>query len=90
MKPGPLRARQEIVAPQHRNHQHVGLADPLLERGAVTHLEALDGGRERQEALTQPIGNMRKANASAKRCNASCWASIPRPERPCLAVETRM
>ena len=58
----PLRARQEIVAPEARDHQHVGLADPLLERGAVAHLEALDAGRERQEALAQPIGNMRKAN----------------------------
>ena len=58
----PLRARQEIVAPEPRDHQHVGLADPLLERGAVAHLEALDAGRERQEALAQPIGNMRKTD----------------------------
>jgi hypothetical protein len=57
-----LRARQEVVAPEPRDHQHVGLADPLLERGAVAHLEALDAGRERQEALAQPIGNMRKTD----------------------------
>ena len=58
----PLRARQEVVAPEPRDHQHVGLADPLLEGGAVAHLEALDAGRERQEALAQPIGNMRKTD----------------------------
>jgi hypothetical protein len=58
----PLRARQEVVAPEPRDHQHVRLADPLLERGAVADLEALDAGRELQEALAQPIANMRKAN----------------------------
>jgi hypothetical protein len=58
----PLRARQKIVTPEPRDHQHVGLADPLLERGGVAHLEALDAGRERQEALAQPIGNMRKTD----------------------------
>src|SRR5436190_8283226 len=58
----PLGARQEIVAPEPRDHQHVGLAYPLLERGAVAHLEALDAGRERQEALAQAIGNMRKTD----------------------------
>ena len=58
----PLRARQEIVTPEPRDHQHVGLAYPLLERGAVAHLEALDAGRECQEALAQPIGNMRKTD----------------------------
>src|SRR5262249_7458989 len=58
----PRRARQEVVAPEPRDHQHVGLADPLLERGAVAHLEAIDTGRACQEALAQPISDMRKAD----------------------------
>jgi hypothetical protein len=55
----PFRPRQEIVAPEPRDHQHVGLP---LERGAIAHLEALDAGRDPQEALAQPIGNMRKTD----------------------------
>jgi hypothetical protein len=35
------------------------------------------------------IGNGVKPSASAKRFTAAFWASMPRPERPCLAVETR-
>ncbi len=31
----PFRSRQEVVAPEPRDHQHVGLGDPLPERGAV-------------------------------------------------------
>ena len=58
----PLRARQEIVAPEPRDHQHVGVTDPLLERGAVAHVEALDAGRELKEALAQPIGDMRETD----------------------------
>jgi hypothetical protein len=42
--------------------QYVGLAYPLLERGGVAHLNALDAGPERKEALAQPIGNMRKTD----------------------------
>ena len=58
----PLRARQEIVSPEPRDHQHVSLTNPLLERGAVAHLETLDAGRELKEALAQPIGDMRKTD----------------------------
>jgi hypothetical protein len=58
----PLRARQEVVAPEPRDHQHIGLADPLLEHGAVAHLKALDSYREREETLAQPIGNMGKTD----------------------------
>jgi hypothetical protein len=47
----PLRLRQEIVPPQAGDHQHVGLADPLLQRGSVAHLEAVDAGAACQEAL---------------------------------------
>jgi hypothetical protein len=55
-------ARGKRSLRQPRDHQHVGLTDPLLERGAVAHLEAFDAGRERKEALAQPIGNMRKTD----------------------------
>ena len=35
------------------------------------------------------LGRIMKPSASAKRATAARWASMPRPERPCLAVETR-
>jgi hypothetical protein len=63
---GPLYGTSEeslaSTAPEPRDHQHVGVAYPLLERRAVAHLEALNAGPERQEALAQPIGNMRKTD----------------------------
>jgi hypothetical protein len=62
MKRSRLARGKEFVAPEPRDHRHVGLADPLLEFVAVAHLEALDAGRERQEALAQPIGNMGKTD----------------------------
>jgi hypothetical protein len=58
----PLGVRQEIVAPQAGDHQHVGLADPLRQHGAVAHLEAGDAGAEGDEALLQLIGHMREAD----------------------------
>jgi hypothetical protein len=61
MKCSPLRAQQELrESPEITSTSD--LAYPLLKRGAVAHLEALDAGRERQETLAQAIGNTRKTD----------------------------
>jgi hypothetical protein len=58
-----------------------GALDGLYQLGSMILAAALD---------FRQVSRKAKLLASANRCSASCWASRPRPERPCLAVETRM
>ena len=51
----PLRARQEILAPEPRDHQHVGLAYPLL-----------SAAPSRTSKLSMPVASARKRSRSMK------------------------
>src|SRR5581483_4507361 len=56
------RALGELVAPQPRNHQHVGLTDARLELFARGHAEAFDRQLAQHEALLQLVGDVSKAD----------------------------
>src|SRR5262249_46551943 len=58
----PRRPRQELVAPETRDHHHIGLADPPLELFRGTDPEARDAGTPDEEALLQAIGDMGEAD----------------------------
>jgi hypothetical protein len=78
-------SRQQIVSPQARDHQHIGIADALLQRGGIAYFEAVDAGVERQEALMQLVSPWAKqiVNLSCKRTLNSSESDVSRlgPDR---------
>jgi hypothetical protein len=57
--PGTL---DELVAPQPRDHQDIGLGNPLLKLLKAPHFKTRDTGVALQKPLLQPVGDMRKAD----------------------------
>jgi hypothetical protein len=48
--------------PQPRNHQHIGLAHPVLQGLEITNGTAIDAGIEGRKPLMQLIGDMGEAD----------------------------
>src|SRR5262249_13524647 len=58
-------AVKQLVAPQARDDNHVGCADPLVEFAARADLEAVNGNPSVQETLSQLIGGVSEADCQA-------------------------
>ncbi len=56
------RAVEKAVVPQPRDHQHVGLAHPVLQGLGIANGKAVDAGIEGRKPLMQLIGDMGKAD----------------------------
>jgi hypothetical protein len=57
-----LRALKKAVMPQPRDHEHVGLADPILQGPGIANGEAIDTAVEGRKPLMQPIGDVGEAD----------------------------
>ncbi len=55
-------AVEQAVAPQPRDHQHIGLGHSLVQPLRIAHRKAGDAGAEGRKPLVQPVGDMGKAD----------------------------